>query len=72
MLLLQMIHWQFTNPNKHEVEAEHLQYADILKDIFNMIQIKFPDMRTRNLYLIGGGCRIHSKTIAIFIQGKQI
>lgn len=33
-----------------------LKYGNnILTDIFNTIEIKFPDMKTRNIYLIGGG-----------------
>lgn len=33
-----------------------LKYGSkVLTDIFNSIEIKFPDMKTRNIYLIGGG-----------------
>ena len=60
-------------PSRHEVHAmDYLQYGkEALKDIFNMIQIKFPDMRTRNLYLIGGGVEYIQKLLQFLYKDNK-
>lgn len=41
-----------------------LKYGNnVLTDIFNTIEIKFPDMKTRNIYLIGGGVEFIQKIL---------